>query len=980
MACWATEEHTNAYLHWIDLTVTQRLFLRPTLILASILLISCGSNDAAQTEPPAADLPPLDSVDFAHEASDLVMDEDILYGRLPNGLRYATMSNDTPSRTATLLMRFDVGSLDETDETRGLAHFLEHMAFNGSEAIPEGEMIKRLERLGLAFGPDTNASTGFDQTMYQLELPDISDSLLDEALEIFRETAQRLTLAPDAIDRERGIILAEKRAGNSPAFRAQIAALDFQTAGSGLVDRLPIGTIETIQSVTPEQFRDFYTAQYRPEDTFIVLVGDRPAEQLAQKIEAAFADWVNDAPPVDDAAVPAIRFDEPRFGVFFDPEVLSYVSLSTISDVAPKDERRDTVANRKNKLPLYFADLMLNRRFAKTVRAGEANFTDASSEVSDFFDAAEIASLLVMAEPDKLRDGFIEAERILRQAIDHGFTQAEFTEQIANVRKSLEVAVQTAPTRQTPSLAREILDSFASERVMTSAENSLARFEAAIADLTLDQVESALKEAWDSLDTAPQLYLQAESVIEEPEQWLQDLLAESRSVSLDAEAEANVGVFAYSDWGQAGEVVISSVIEDIGITTVEFSNGVRLNLKPTPYEEEVIRIRVRAGSGTAFYPQDDPAFGIQLQFVLDSSAIGAHKVDELWTLTAGRAVGVGREFNTRSMTLGGATVPDDLELQFQLMTAYLTNPAYRPEILANYESRIRSVWSKLDSTPSGAAGLEVPSLLSSNHWRNVHPTESQALAVNLDALSDWYETHIVEGPIEVSVVGDFENAEIINLVARTLATLPGPRSSAEPLPESAINQTFPAGRARPYTITHAGEPDTALLRIYWPIDDHEDTLADRQFGMLAQVLELELNTVLREEEGATYSPSAFTSLPETTPNWGYLGVSIEASPEELDRLTGVIETVAAKLAEDAVSADTFDRAIKPTLENLETSLENNGYWLDVIDETQGRPETLNRHRTRDEMYQSMTAEEISVVARDVLKPDAAIRVHVVPEG
>lgn len=960
--------------------MTQRLFLASTAVLAALLVSSCNTDDVAQNDMPVVELPDIDSVDFAHQASDLTMDEDILYGRLPNGLRYATMSNDTPSRTATLLMRFDAGSLDETDETRGLAHFLEHMAFNGSEAIPEGEMVKRLERLGLAFGPDTNASTGFDQTMYQLELPDTSDSLLDEALEIFRETAERLTLAPEAIERERGIILAEKRARNSPAFRAQIASLEFQTAGSGLVDRLPIGTNETIQSVTPEQFRDFYTSQYRPEDTFIVLVGDRPAEQLSQKIENAFADWSNDTPAVDDATVPAIRFDEPRFGAFFDPEVLSYVSLSTISDVAPDSERRDTVANRADSLPLYFANAMLNRRFAKSVRAGEASFTGAGAGVSDFFDAAEIAGLRVSAEPDKLRDGFIEAERILRQAIDHGFTQAEFTEQIANARKSWEVAVQTAPTRRTPSLARQILNGFAGERVMTTAESSLVRFEAAVADLTLEEVETALEEAWDKLDTAPQLYLQAESVIEEPEQWLRDMLNESQSVSLDAVAESNVGAFAYADWGQPGKVVSGSIIEDIGITTIQFDNGVRLNLKQTPYEEDVIRIRVKAGSGTAFYPQDAPAFGMQLRSVLNSSALGAHKADDLSTLTAGRTVGVGRGFSTRGMSLGGATVPDDLELQLQLMAAYLTDPAYRPEILPNYESRIRSVWSKLDSTPSGAAGLEVPSLLSSNHWRNVHPTESQALDVDLNALSEWYATHITEGPIEVAIVGDFDETRVIDLVAKTIGALPDTRQSAQALPQSAINQMFPDGQARPYKITHAGEPDTALLRIYWPVDDHEDTLVDRQFGVLAQVLKLELTRVLREEEGATYSPSAFTSLPETTPNWGYLGVSIEASPEELDRLTSVIEAVAANLAENGVTDDIFDRAIKPTLENLETSLENNSYWLNVIDEAQGRPETLDRHRTRDVTYQNMMAAEISAVAKDVFNGDKAIRVHVVPEG
>ena len=950
-----------------------------SLLLSSALVLAACTADTTSVDPSqAVTLPDPATVPFAQEASDLPMDEDILYGQLPNGLRYAVMNNETPSKTASLLMRFDAGSLDETPETRGIAHFLEHMAFNGSDAIPEGEMIKRLERLGLAFGPDTNASTGFDQTIYQLELPDVSDELIDEALLIFRETAERLTLSEDAIERERGVILAEKRARNSPAFRAQIASLDFQTEGLNLSDQLPIGTVDTISSVSPEQFRDFYETQYQPEDTFIVLVGDRPKEALAQAIESSFADWTNDAPDVADSELPPIAFDQPRYGSFFDPEVVSMLTLSTISEIAPEEERRDTIANRANNLPLYFANSIINRRLARKARNGDASYTSAGTGVSNLFESAEIATLQVAAEPERLREAFIEAERILRQAIDHGFSQAELDEQIANARKGREVAVQTAPTRRTPSLARQILGSFASERVMTSAESELARFEDAVADLTLEEVETALREAWDNLEEAPQLYVQSDTVIDNPENWLKSLLAESRSVALPANLDADAGEFAYTDWGPAGVVAERSEIEDIGIQTVRFENGVRLNMKTTPYEEDVIRLRVRAGNGEGFYPQDNPAFGTQLGAILGSSAVGAHTLDELQTLNAGKAVGVSRGFNTGEMTLSGTTVPDDLELQLQLMAAYLADPAFREETLPRYESQVRSIWSKLDSTPGGAAGIEIPSILSSGHWRDIHPSETQTLAVNLQDLSQWYAANVTGGAIEIGVVGDFDPQRMIDLVARTFGALPSVADAQSLIPDTALDRRFPDGRVRPYIVTHSGEPDTALLRVYWPVDDHADVNTDRKLRVLSQVLRLELNEVLREEEGATYSPSAFTSLPDSDPDWGYLGVSIEVSPDELDRLTQIIEMVAGELVSEGVDADTFDRAIKPTLENIETSLESNSYWLGVIDEAQGRPETLDWHRTRDDVYGSMTADDISAIA-GVINPDRAIRVHVVPE-
>ncbi|MEL6688575.1 MAG: insulinase family protein, partial [Pseudomonadota bacterium] len=629
-------------------------------------------------------------------------------------------------------------------------------------------------------------------------------------------------------------------------------------------------------------------------------------------------------------------------------------------------------------IPLFFANSMINRRLARKARNGEASYTSAGTGVGNLFESAEIASLNVGAEPDKLREGFIEAERILRQAIDHGFSQAELDEQIANARKSREVAVQTAPTRRTPSLARQILNNFAGERVMTSAESSLERFDAAVETLTLEQVEAALREAWDNLETAPQLYVQSDTVMEKPDAWLASLLVEARSVSLPANNDADAGEFAYSDWGPAGTVASSTEIEDIGIQTVTFENGVRLNMKPTPYEEDVIRLRVIAGGGSGFYPQDNPAFGTQLGAVLGSSAVGAHTLDELTTLNAGRAVGVSRSFGITDMTLSGSTVPSDLELQLQLMAAYFADPAFREETLQRYESQVRSIWSKLDSTPNGAAGIAVPSILSSGHWRDVHPSETQALDVNLEALSQWYEENVSGGAIEIGMVGDFDPEQVTELVAQTFGTLPDVAEADPAVPSEALDRRFPEGRTRPYIVTHAGEPDSALLRVYWPVDDHDDINTDRKLRVLSSVLRLELNEVLREEEGATYSPSAFVSLPDSDPDWGYVAVSIEVSPDELDRLTQLIETVAGELVENGVDADTFDRAIKPTLENLETSLENNNYWLNVIDEAQGRPDTLDWHRSRDDVYAAMTAEDITAIA-GVINPDRAIRVHVVPE-
>ena len=955
----------------IILITSRRLWLG----VAAAALIACSPGGAGGPGPAEPDA--WATAEFAQDASDLLMDEDITYGILDNGLRYAVMENGTPSETATLLMRIDAGSLDESDDTRGLAHFLEHMAFNGSENIPEGEMTKRLERLGLSFGADTNASTSFDVTTYQLELPDVSDELLDEALMIMRETADRLTLDPEAIDRERGVILAERRARNSPGFRAAVESLRFQTEPSGLVDRLPIGTPETIESVTPEDFRTFYEAQYRPEDTFVVLVGDRSKEELTAKIEAAFGDWQAEGEGTVDAEVPPYALDTPRFGAFFDPEITTRATLFTVAPPRPDARERDTKANRAAELPLSLAYAMLNRRYSRLVTRGEAEFTGAGASTSTGYGDVRQSSLTVVAEHDAIASAVQQAERELRRAIEHGFSQAEFDEQVASLRNRYEVAVQTASTRRTPRLARMILGAFGNENVVTSAAQDLANFEEALAGLSLADAERALQDAWTRLDTAPQLFLQSDTEIEDAEAFLEDVLAESREVSLPALDESEAAEFAYADWGAPGVVVERSRIDDLDMTTVRFANNVRLTMKTTPYEADIVRVRVRAGNGSGQFDPADPAFSTQIGFLMPRSGLGAHDVDEIATVTAGKTVGVSRGFGAEAMTLSGTTTPRDLDLQMQLMAAYLTDPGYREDVVPNFQKQVRQVWDKFDSTPGGAANVYIPPILYDGHAIGETAEEADVVDADLAQIRTWYDENVRGGAVEIAVVGDIDEDAVIEAVARTFGTLPERPDPEVDIRDDRLDYAMTSGRVEPHVVYHKGEPDTALVRVYWPVPNHDDVLTDRRLGVLSDLLQLELTERVREGEGASYSPSAYTSLPEHKPDFGFIAASVEVAPDEVDRVTALIETAAAALT-DGIDGDLFDRAIKPTLENIESSLENNSLWLGLADEAQSDPSSLDRFRTRETMYQSMTAADIAPLAAQVFDPGRAVRFHVLP--
>ena len=912
---------------------------------------------------------------FPHDKSDLAAEQGIEYGRLPNGLRYAVMSNETPSNTASLLMRFDTGSVNEAEDERGLAHFLEHMAFNGSKNIPEDEMVKRLERFGLAFGADTNASTSFDETIYQLELPEVNDEIIDETLMIMRETASNLTLAPDSIERERGIILAEKRARSNPAYKAGIHSLEFFLDGSIYPSRIPIGTEEAIETVTPEQFKAFYEGYYRPENTFIVLVGDFKTDYAIGKIEEFFADWAAAGEAKQNIDIPVLGSRKLEAEYYVDPEIETSVSISVMNAPILRD---DTAQSRRDGFIEGLGNRILSRRLAKIARSEEAVFISASSSSSNAYDIRSISTLSMSTQPENWEKALAQGEQALRQAYDYGFTQAELDEQIANTKKGLEVAVQTSPTRRTSSLARRIMGSFSSESVATDPAKNLERFEGYVGGITPEKVHAAFKDKWKNLDEV-QLYLSTNQVIDNGEQALIEAFNASRKVAVEPLKAIEAKAFAYTEFGTPGKISKRDTVKDIEFETVIFDNNVRLNIKKTPYQKDVMSIRVAIGAGELFFPQDMPGFKWFAPNMLGLAGLKAHSADDIQTLMAGKSVGSSISFGPERMYITGATVPDNLSDQLNLMTAYATEPGYRSEAKTRYDKYIESFYPTLDSTPQGVAGRDVDRLIRSGDPRFGIPAQEDLVNIEMENLEAWLDPNLKESAIEIGIVGDVDIDTIISEVGRTFGALPKRLPNHIRSDASKRKLIFPKGTPRPVKLSHAGQSDTALLSIYWPAPDGTQSLRSRRVSMLTQLFQLRLTEVMREEEGASYSPSAFNFSPRTYPDYGYVGVSMELNPKDLDRISTKIDQIAQEFKAGEFDADLFERAIKPTLESIERSLESNGYWMSVIAEGQTDIERLDRHRSRAEAYKSMTVEDLKPLAKRIFTADHPYRVQILPE-
>ena len=939
-----------------------------TLIFSSLIaLTACNAADNAQFP---------ETFDFAHEVSDLPVDSEVTYGKLPNGLRYILRENDLPTNTVSLRMGFLVGSINETDETRGLAHFLEHMAFNGSKEIPEGELVPRLERNGLAFGADTNASTSFFQTSYQLDLPEADEALMEEGLFIMRQVASELTLEVGAIERERGIVQAERRRRLGPAYDASIASFKYFLEGSIVPERLPIGTEETIDSVQQSDFKAFYQTYYRPDNSVIVIVGDSDISTMKALIEENFGDWTVEGEPPTPFEVDPVAIKGKEAVYYHDAEISTGISLNVMSAPVIRD---DTAENRKTAFIEGLGNRILSRRLSTLAQSPDAAFIAAGASTSSVFDTQRRSSVSMSMRPEIWEEALAVAEQELRRAIEHGFSQAELDEQLANSRKSAEVAVQTSPTRRTTALAGGLLNSFYAETVVTSPESTYERFLGFVDQISLEDVEASFKEVWANYQT-PQIYMNTSLEIENAQTAMLNAYDKSAATEVVAPESKEAQEFAYTDFGPVGEIASRETNDEIGFETVTFKNNVVLNFKQTDFQEDVISIRVRIDGTTLTFPQ--PLLGLSgfASTAVNAGGLGAHSNDELRTILAGKAIGAGVGLGQDSFSISGATVPEDLPDQLNLMVARMVDPGYREEALSRYVKSIENAFNTLETTPGSTAGRYLGQILRSGNPRYRSPNKEEYLTANLDEVREWVEPYLKTGAIEIGVVGDFDPERLISEIARTFGALPERKARFGTVDVSLRQLKFPKPTQKPIELYHKGDETTSQLGVYWPrppYNSFEDWPRSVRLSLIDSMLRLRLTEVLREEEGATYSPSVSSSASRLFPDYAFSAVSIEVSPDQIDHLYGVIDRVTGEMHRGEFDADLLDRARKPILERFENSLQSNGYWMGVIARAKSEPWSLQPHLIQQDMYRSITVDELKTYSSSLYDPKTAVRVKII---
>jgi len=919
---------------------------------------------------------PLWAVPFPQDDSNLPPDESVVFGRLNNGMAYAIMPNDEPPERVSLRLLIAAGSLQEDDDQRGLAHYLEHLAFNGSENFPPGELVEYLQRIGMGFGADTNAHVSFNETVYKLELPENNKEMLQTGLTVLRDYADRLLLLEEEVERERGVILSEKRDGDTIGRRTYEAYIEAMFPEARLPKRLPIGTEAFINEAERADFVDYYKTWYRPSRAALIVVGDIEPADVKPLIEETFASFVRETPEPDPIELGDITNPDILAAFHAEPEApATEVSIMSLREY---DGEGDTRAERVNDILTSAANRMISRRLERLAKAEGSPIRSGSAYAYEYLEFIDAAGIDVTTETTEWQPALELAENELRRALKYGFTPDEVDEVSANILNGYERAVEQKEARESRSLSSSLSRSFSRGSVFTSPEEELTIAKEALAKLSPETAHQVLRQQWADEDRF--LFITGPIEIEDAPKTIKAAYLESRKTEVSPPEAKETQPWQYRSFGDPTELVDETVHEDIGVTQARFANNVRFNFKQTDFEPGRVLVNVSFGGGELALAPDQRGLASFASSAFVLGGLEAHSFDDIQRIFAGKTVSGSFSVNADAFTSSASTTPDDLSAQLELFAAYLTAPGYREEGTRQARKAFRQRRAQIDQTVEGVLANEVSSFLHSGNFRFGVPTVEEFDAQDMTKLREWLEPFLRDAYLEVSIVGDVDYETAREAVAKTFAALPKRAENAKPYAEARASVEFPSG-VDAKTFSYPTKLPRSAAIVYWPTADQSDIQRTRRLGMLSSVFRDRLRKYVREEFGEGYSPFARNRSSEIYDGYGYLFALNFTDPESIDKVEKMLLEIGETLHNAEISADELQRVKLPILKFLDEYQRRNSYWLgQVLSRSQQFPRQLDWARSMKSDYASITADELEALAKKYLEPEAALPVRILPES
>ncbi len=902
------------------------------------------------------------------------VDPAVRVGSLDNGLRYYVRENGRPEQRAELRLAVNAGSVLEDDDQRGLAHFVEHMAFNGTEHFAKQELVDYLESIGMQFGPDINASTSFDETVYTLTVPTDSAVLVETAFQILEDWAHGIAFDSVEVEKERGVVLEEWRLGQGAFARIRDKQFPVLFRDSRYAERLPIGLPEIITGADHEALKRFYRDWYRPDLMAVIAVGDFDADSIEGQIRRHFQSLRDPDSPRARSVFDVPEHDEMLFAIASDPEL----TVSTVSVIYKLPLGQDaTLGDYRRSLVERTYNSMLNFRFYEITQGSEdPPFLFASSDKGRLVRSGEVYSLGAAVRDGEIERGLarilLEGERVSR----FGFTEAELERQKADMLRAYERGFMEREKTESNAYAAEYVRAFLVREPIPGIAYEYALVRRFLPGITLTEVNRIARK-WISdrnrviLVASPE----KEGLKGPVESELAAVFEEVRAAEIRPYQDEAAEGPLLTNLAAPGRIVEESAVDEIGVTEWRLENGVRVLLKPTDYKEDQVLFYARSPGGTSLAPDEEYLSAAWAATVVSMGGIGELSAVDLQKRLAGKIVSVGPTVGELQEGLSGNASPQDLETLFQLIYLNFTAPRRDSTAFLSFVSRMRTVLENRSADPEAVYSDSLSVILSQGHFRRRPPTPEMLDEIDLDrALAFYRERFADAGDFVFTFVGSFEPDTIRPLVERYLGALPA-AGRAEKWRDVGVEP--PAGIIR-QVLRKGLEPKGRTTLVFTGPFEFE-----RRNRYLLQstveVLRIMLRETLREDLGGTYGVSV-NAAPTRDPKTRYsLRISFGADPERLEELTRAAFVTIDSLAAYGASDENLAKVKEMQRRQRETDLKENGFWLSIIDYYDRYGEDLGLIAAYDQLVQGLTGEAIGEAARAYLPPDRFVQVSLVPE-
>jgi zinc protease len=932
--------------------------LSRSVAAALLALVAASAVLAAQT------FNPQDTIPF---------DSAVRTAKLPNGLTYFIRPNSRPAQRVSLRLAVKAGSLFEENDQLGLAHLIEHMAFNGSAHFKPGELVSYFESVGARLGPHVNAYTSFDETVYMLDLPSDKPEVVEKGLTALADFAGGLTLSPTEVDKERGVVVEEWRGGLGAGSRIRDKQFPILFHDSRYAERLPIGKPEIIRNAPVARLRAFYDTWYRPEREAVIVVGDVDQQKIEQTVKTLFSPLTDRAPAaaVPDRKVPLHQ--QPLVSVVADSEV----TRSNVQIVRKRPrEGEQKVADYRRDLIARTVDHMMDERFSELERKPDAKFLGAgvgngglSRDVSTFTMAAQV-------EDGKLEDGLgvlaVEALRVR----EFGFSGTELDRAKQWMAAFYDRAYSERDKTESGSFAQEYVSYFLNDEPSPGIAYEYQLVKQLLPSITEADASTLARSLLgdDSrviLATSPQ-----KPGIKIPtEAELQAAIATATATRVTPWTDTSATRALMEHAPKAGAVASRRSLDDLGVTVVRFENGVEAWLKPTDFKNDQILFSLNAPGGSSLAPPADFVEASLATALVSASGAGGLKALDLQKVLTGKLVSARPFIGLSTHGVSGSAAPAQLETALQLLYQEFTAPGDDAESFALLKKQLEAAVSNRGRAPQQVFGEKLAQVNTSGHYTSQPLTPERVATLSREKMIAFYKERFANAAdFSFFMVGAFKLEDAIPLLAEYIGALPSTGKPASQFKDVAIR--FPDTTKQEKV--EAGREPRGQTVISFFADPSIDPQEQEKIIAATTVLDIALRDILREDLGQTYTVGVGLSQPLPQRGSGHIEVRFGAAPENLPSMTARVMQEIKRLQQEGPTKDLTDRAKETARRGYETALKQNDYWL-------GRLQTIKTYNrdpgeilTRGKRIDAVTPQVLQEVFKQYFPAERSTVVTLVP--